>query len=205
MTFEELKKVNSEIKTKNIKGKEYAEVPERIQAFRKLFPNGDIDTSIVYFQNGQVVIQATATWEDENGKEHHVTGTAEEKEGSSYINKTSFLENCETSAIGRALGMLGIGSTSSIASAEEVENAINNQQKKTNTPPKPYQKVQDNISFKLWEDQITPIWVELNGKTKESAIQLKEKYKSMKSDEDYQQFYKSLIQERNKRGENSNA
>ena len=57
------------------------------------------------------------------------TGTAQEKETSSFINKTSFIENCETSAVGRALGMCGFGIDTSIASAEEVQNAINNQDK----------------------------------------------------------------------------
>ena len=57
-------------------------------------------------------------------------GTAQEKENSSFINKTSFIENCETSAVGRALGMLGIGIDTSVASYEEVANAIENQNKK---------------------------------------------------------------------------
>jgi hypothetical protein len=52
------------------------------------------------------------------------TGTAYEKESSSFINKTSFIENCETSAWGRALGNLGIGIDNSIGSADEVKNAI---------------------------------------------------------------------------------
>ena len=55
------------------------------------------------------------------------TGTAYEKENSTFINKTSYIENCETSAVGRALAMCGIGIDTSIASAEEVQNAINNQ------------------------------------------------------------------------------
>ena len=46
-----------------------------------------------------------------------------EKEGSSYINKTSHIENCETSAVGRALAMLGFEIKKSVASKEEVENA----------------------------------------------------------------------------------
>jgi len=50
---------------------------------------------------------------------------------SSYINKTSHIENCETSAVGRALGFLGIGIDTSIASADEVINAVNNQPEKT--------------------------------------------------------------------------
>ena len=55
---------------------------------------------------------------------------AYEKEGSTFINKTSYIENCETSAWGRALGNLGIGIDTSIASAEEVQNAVLNQGKK---------------------------------------------------------------------------
>ena len=57
------------------------------------------------------------------------TGTAYEKESSTFINKTSYIENCETSAVGRALGMAGFGIDTSVASAEEVKNAINNQTK----------------------------------------------------------------------------
>ena len=57
------------------------------------------------------------------------TGLAYEKEGSTFINKTSYIENCETSAWGRALGNLGIGIDTSIASAEEVGNAIKQQNK----------------------------------------------------------------------------
>ena len=55
---------------------------------------------------------------------------AYEKEGSTFINKTSYIENCETSAWGRALGNLGIGIDTSIASAEEVQNAVLNQSPK---------------------------------------------------------------------------
>ena len=52
---------------------------------------------------------------------------AYEKEGSTFINKTSYIENCETSAVGRALGFLGIGIDGSVASADEVKTAILNQ------------------------------------------------------------------------------
>jgi galactitol-specific phosphotransferase system IIB component len=57
------------------------------------------------------------------------TGHAFEEQTSTFINKTSYIENCETSAVGRALGMCGFGIDTSVASAEEVENAINNQNK----------------------------------------------------------------------------
>lgn len=124
MDYKELEKVNKELKTTDVKGKDYVEVNERVKAFRMLFPNGIIGTEIVEMQDGIVTIKATIA-----DNEGHIlaTGHAQEKEGSSFINKTSYIENCETSAVGRALGMLGIGIDTSIASSDEVVNAINNQ------------------------------------------------------------------------------
>lgn len=126
MTFEELAKVNSGLRTTDIKGKAYAEVNERIRGFRRLFPNGTISTEIVSLDSGVVVIKATAL--DEQGRVLGV-GHAYEKEGSTFINKTSYIENAETSAVGRALGMIGIGIDTSVASYEEVANAMRQQEK----------------------------------------------------------------------------
>lgn len=121
MTFEQLMKANAEIKTTDIKGKDYAEVNQRIKAFRMLYPNGSIETSIESLENGICVMKASVF--DDTGKVLG-TGHAYEKEGSTFINKTSYIENCETSAVGRALGMCGIGIDTSVASYEEVQNAI---------------------------------------------------------------------------------
>ena len=123
MEYKDLAKVNSEIKTTPIKGKEYAEVPQRVNAFRKLYPEGTIETEIVACNDGVCVFKATAR----NGENILGTGHAYEKEGSTFINKTSYIENCETSAVGRALGFVGIGSETSMASYEEVANAQANQ------------------------------------------------------------------------------
>lgn len=120
ITYEDIKRVNSEIKMTDIgRGKEYAEVPRRVTAFRKLFPTGTITTEILSLQDGVVVMKATASVDGVILGE----GLAYEKEGSSFINKTSFIENCQTSAVGRAIGFIGIGSEASMASAEEVLNA----------------------------------------------------------------------------------
>ena len=116
---------NETIKTTDIKGKEYAEVNERIKVFRMICPNGAIETELLSNNDGMVIMKATI--KDENGRVLG-TGTAYEKENSSFINKTSYIENCETSAVGRALGMLGIGIDTSVASYEEVANAIQNQE-----------------------------------------------------------------------------
>ena len=124
LKYEDIEKVNSEMKTIDVKGKAYVEVNERIKAFRKLYPEGIIETELLSNENGMCVIKAKIY-----GHSLLATGIAYEKEGSTFINKTSYIENCETSAVGRALGMLGLGIDTSIASAEEVQNAIVNQEK----------------------------------------------------------------------------
>jgi hypothetical protein len=116
---------NETIKTTDIKGKDYAEVNERIKVFRMLCPNGAIETELLSNNDGMVIMKATI--KDEKGNILG-TGTAYERENSSFINKTSYIENCETSAVGRALGMLGIGIDTSVASYEEIANAIQNQE-----------------------------------------------------------------------------
>lgn len=108
----------------DIKGKEYVPVNERVIAFRQEHPDWSLLTNIESMDDGVVMIRATV--QDENGRVIS-TALAHERENASLVNRTSYIENCETSAIGRALGFLGIGVDTSIASFEEVANAINNQ------------------------------------------------------------------------------
>ena len=131
MEYKDLEKVNNEVKSIDVKGKPYVEVNERIKAFRKLFPMGTIETEMISNENGVCIFKAIVSAAITTEGERHVLGVghAYEKEGSTFINKTSYIENCETSAVGRALGMVGIGIDTSIASAEEVQNAIINQEK----------------------------------------------------------------------------
>ena len=126
MTFDDLSKVNEKLKAIDVKGKGYVQVNERVKGFRELCPGGRIETEIVSLEDGVVTMKAYVT--DDNGR-LLATGYAQEKETSSYINKTSFIENCETSAVGRALGWCGIGVDGSMASADELANAITNQKK----------------------------------------------------------------------------
>jgi hypothetical protein len=123
-TWDQLQKANKICSSIDVKGKEYVEVNQRIKAFRSICPGGSITTEMLSNENGVCVFRATVC--DEN-MQILGTGTAYEKETSSFINKTSYIENCETSAVGRALGMCGFGIDTSIASAEEVQNAIKNQ------------------------------------------------------------------------------
>lgn len=128
MTFEDIQKANEGLKTTDIKGKSYVEVNQRIKAFRQLYPEGFIRTQLLSNENGICVFKAEVGFIEDHYEMILATGTAYEKESSSYINKTSYIENCETSAVGRALGMLGLGIDTSVASAEEVRNAINQQE-----------------------------------------------------------------------------
>ena len=111
------------MKTINYHGKSYAEVGERVKAFRERYGDtGQILSEIVQNDDEKVVM-----------KSHCIvdgvilgTGFAEEIRGSTQVNKSSALENCETSSIGQAIsfatGFMSDGSK--IASTEEIQNAI---------------------------------------------------------------------------------
>ena len=137
MNWESLVKANAAIRTTNIKGKEYAEVNQRVKAFRTLYPEGFITTEILCREGGLCIIKATVGHYADGKSVILATGTAYEKEGSSQINRTSYIENCETSAVGRALGMAGFGIDTSIASADEMSNAL--LQQNTSDVQKPVQ------------------------------------------------------------------
>ena len=123
----------------NIHGKMYKQVVLRVNEFRtsKNFAGFGIDTSIkdFGFQTGFVIVEAKIT--DPKGRIVG-SGLAEEKRGSSNINKFSALENCETSAIGRALSSIGLGGEE-YCSANELELALdkqeNDKKNKQTSPP----------------------------------------------------------------------
>jgi len=106
----------------NIRGKEYKTVALRVQEFRTDFPGHSLVTDIVKIDDDQCIVKAMIV------KDNVIiaTGHAQEFRKASQINGTSYVENCETSAIGRALASLGIGGTE-FASANEVVNAIHQQ------------------------------------------------------------------------------
>ena len=124
---------NYKFKTTNIRGKKYVEVNERIKFLRQeeRLRDWTIATDFPMLDSESCVCKCTIA--DIDGRVVS-TGHAHEERGSSNINKTSYVENCETSAVGRALAMLGIGIDASIASANEVEEAIAKQQELVDNP-----------------------------------------------------------------------
>lgn len=130
---ERLSAANKSLRFTNIRGKEYAEVNQRILAFWALFPEGRIVTDKV-MDDGQRCEFKCYVFRDEGDEKPATTGHAYEvKQGN--VNSTSYVENCETSAIGRALGLLGIGATTAIASADEVLNAMAQRQAQQGRQP----------------------------------------------------------------------
>lgn len=113
------------MKSISIKGKDYIPVNERVKEFRAKYPDLRVLSEIVSLDENSVVMKATVV-----DMEGHAlaNGYAQEDRNASNINKTSYVENCETSAVGRALGMFGIGIDASMASADEVANAIERQE-----------------------------------------------------------------------------
>ena len=124
----------------NIKGKFYTQVVTRVDEFRKAYGDAaSITTKVIQHDKERVVVKATVRVFNDGS--WHVIGSdyAEEFRGEGMVNKTSALENCCTSAIGRALSACGLGG-GEYASSFEVDNAINNKSPapiaaKTKNPP----------------------------------------------------------------------
>ena len=122
MNREEL---NARLRKMEVRGNDYVPVVQRVQGFWEAFPEGTIKTEWLVLEpercicRAEVIIEGTV----------RAQGTACEFKGDRGINSTSYIENCETSAVGRALGFFGIGSAESIASAEEMEIATAEQER----------------------------------------------------------------------------
>ena len=114
--------------TVNIKGKDYKLIVQRVKEFREAHPDWGMHSEVIHHDSERVIVKVWVT--DPDGRVRG-TGLAEEDRSASRINQTSAMENCETSAFGRALASIGFGGDVAYASADEVVNAINTQQQNT--------------------------------------------------------------------------
>ena len=135
------------IKTKQGE-KEYIPVNERIKYFRtnEKYEGYALETEIVNLDLDRGLVVMKAVVKDKNDR-IVATAFASEDRDASYINSTSFIENADTSVVGRVLGMLGIGIDTSIATAEEVKNAIQQQESNEQT----YHEKMYNLDLRLGE------------------------------------------------------
>ena len=159
------------MKTINIKGKEYITVNERLKYFRSepTFDGWQIKEQLVQIDEKEGIFKVTIC--DDQGVEM-ASAHSQEYRDSSYINKTSCVENGFTSALGRALGYLGIGIETSIASANEVQNAVKNQ---NNDNKKWLTEAQFNATLKATKEQAEKVLSGFKMK-KEYREQIKQKF-----------------------------
>ena len=208
------------IKTTRIGKKDYVEVDERIRLFWELHPNWTILTEMIYNCEENLVCIFKAKIIDENDV-IKATGHAREFQADkkSMVNKTSHVENCETSAIGRALGIKGIITEYGIASANEVRNAkelekeldkIQVDESKVEPEPDPVQEPEEpeeeldenskmlkNILGKSVEGDITSELISLNAramkiKTEEEGSAVAAEYRNLVAEHGEDNLPKSL-------------
>ena len=163
--------------TISIHGKSYATVALRVAIARRVLGTAlDIVTKIVSIDKETVVMQSDVYIDGQ----HVSTGHSEEKRNASKINQTSALENCETSATGRALAFLGFISDG-IASAEEVSAAIMQQDKKIQASLKELEAVSHKGSYQEWLSKNKAMLGELKIKNPIAYTTFMEDFKTLKS------------------------
>ena len=134
------------METINIKGKDYVPVNERLKAFRsaKEFAGWQLITKLHQLDSEVCTMEAQVLTKEglliANG-----FASERRNQSGSLVNATSYVENCETSAWGRALGNLGIGIDSSICSAQELLWALE-QQSAPNAQKRPAERTKAQSS-----------------------------------------------------------
>lgn len=162
--------MTTKLPTVDIKGKEYVLVKDRILAFNATFPGGSIETELLSRpEDDRIVVRAKVSIPmkakiNGDGEEKLVfarsvngeigepymqtfTGHSQAVIGDGYINKTSALENAETSAVGRALAMMGIGVIDSIASADEIKKTTHTLNKITSGQKFTADELEDAVQY----------------------------------------------------------
>lgn len=107
----------------NIKGKQYVLVSDRILYFNETYPNGGIETILVSDYDSDLIIVKAIVTPDIDKPVRCFHGYSQAVRGQGLVNTTAALENAETSAVGRALAMMGIGVIDSVASVDEMNKA----------------------------------------------------------------------------------
>jgi len=140
------------IPTVNIKGKKYSTVNERHKHLLEYFPEARFNEEVLFHDADRVIMKTELYISDTI----YAVGHAEEFRNSSFINKTSALENCSSSALGRCLAAFGL-SGSEYASAEELVNALNNQSTNSQSTTKKV-SIEDEIKKQTTETKLTALY-----------------------------------------------
>ncbi len=140
------------IPTVNIKGKKYSTVNERHKHLLEYFPEARFNEEVLFHDADRVIMKTELYISDTI----YAVGHAEEFRNSSFINKTSALENCSSSALGRCLAAFGL-SGSEYASAEELVNALNNQSTNSQSTTKKV-SIEDEIKKQTTKTKLTALF-----------------------------------------------
>lgn len=139
----------------NFKGSDYVQVKDRVLYLAENYDGRyEIDQDYQYYENSKTwVVKTTLTiWDEKHEHSCKYVWLAQEVEWTSFINKTSCLENCSTSSLGRSVACLGIGVIDSFASINEIEKA-ENRAKAEKMPSNPeaewFEKAKQNTKFML--------------------------------------------------------
>ena len=133
----------------DIKGKKYVLVSDRVLYFNETYPNGSIVTQRIMTEETWIEIFKATVTPDCSHPERYFTGYSQARWWDGFINKTSALENAETSATWRALAMMWICVIDSIASLDEINKAENTAktQKKSYVKESWFQAAMNNLDF----------------------------------------------------------
>lgn len=132
----------------DIKGKKYVLVSDRVLFFNEQYPDGSITTELITAPDAQtVIIKATIRPDTSTENNQVFTAYSQATWGEGYINKTSALENAETSAVGRALAFMGIGVLDSIASVDEINKTTYTPKVAAYTKKENFQVAKESADF----------------------------------------------------------
>lgn len=137
----------------DIQGKKYVLVSDRVNYFNNTYPKGSIKTSLISKPESDVIVIKAIVTPDVDKPERVFTDYAQEVIGSSFINKTSAMENASTSAVGRALAYMGIGVLDSIASVDEINKANNRESNSSKTVTEKQLEWIMGVAEKRWSDK----------------------------------------------------
>ena len=160
-----------------IHGKDYSTVADRLAIARKTLGSSlDLKDTIIHHDKDRVIVQCEAYLDGV----HIGTGIAEETRLSSFINKTSALENCQSSSWGRCLANIGFVN-SNIASAEEVSAAISNPNISLTTALAELVKVSHLGSYKAWISKHSDLFKKIKINDPLAYQSFQEKFSKIKS------------------------
>jgi hypothetical protein len=144
----------------------YETVEDRLIKFWSDHPNGRIATQMVHYDDNKVVFRAEIYFDRDKDQHPISTGYAEEIRGASPVNKTSHLENGETSAIGRGLANCGYATKGARPSREEMEKVMrdtpmptSNLTEQVRTATQPRQQSRGPIQIKNPNEPASPAQV----------------------------------------------